>query len=84
MIELFEIADAAERWRPKRAFSFENVEHDAFEEVTEGEVMVLGEGFQYLEDTLFHPDAGLDSFDLKAILFHCVPMYHSTQVTVNS
>jgi hypothetical protein len=70
VIELFEIADASERRRPKRALSFENMEDDAFEEVAEGEIMVLGEGFQYLEDALFHPDAGLGSFDLQPMLFH--------------
>jgi hypothetical protein len=78
VIELFEIADASERRRPKRAFSFENMKDDAFEEVAEGEVMVLGEGLQYLEDALFHPDTGLDSFDLQPMLFHCEPMYQST------
>jgi hypothetical protein len=31
--------------------------------------MVLGEGFQHLEDTFFHPDAGLDSLDLEFVLF---------------
>lgn len=72
MIELLEIADASERRGPKRAFSFENMKDDAFEEVAEGEVMVLGEGFQYLKDALFHPDAGLGSFDLQLTLFHYV------------
>lgn len=78
VIELFEIADASERRWPKRAFSFENMKDDAFEKVAEGEVMVLGEGFQYLEDALFHPDAGLRSFDLQLMLFYVVPMYQST------
>jgi hypothetical protein len=45
------------------------VEDDAFEEVAEGEVMVLGEGFQHLQDTFLHPDAGLDSLDLEFVIF---------------
>jgi hypothetical protein len=78
VIELFEIADASERRRPERALSFENMKDDAFEEVAEGEIMVLGERFQYLEDALFHPNAGLGSFNLQLMLFHGVPMYQST------
>jgi hypothetical protein len=42
VIELFEIADASERWRSERAFSFENMKDDAFEKVAEGEVLVFG------------------------------------------
>jgi hypothetical protein len=72
VIELLEIANASERRRPKRAFSFENMKDDAFEEVAKGEVMVLGEGFQYLEDALFDPDTGLGSFDLQFMVFHVV------------
>jgi hypothetical protein len=78
VIELFEIADASERRRPKRALPFESVKDDALEEVAESEVMVLGEGFQYFEDALFHSDAGLSSFDLQLMLFHSVPVYQST------
>ena len=65
VVELLEISDALERGRSKRAFAIEGVEDDAFEEVAEGEVMVLGEGFQHLQDAFFHSDAGLDSFDLQ-------------------
>jgi hypothetical protein len=82
VIELLEIADALKRGRSKRAFAIEGVEDDAFEEVAEGEVMVLGEGLQHLEDTFLHPDAGLDSLDLELVLvdgcsFH---MYLCTRV----
>ena len=65
MIELFEIADALERKAPKGAFALESMKDDAFEEVAEGEVVVLGKGLQNLEDAFFHPDAGLNSFDLQ-------------------
>ena len=82
MIELLEIADALKRGHSKRAFAIEGVEDDAFEEVAEGEVMVLGEGFEHLQDTFLHSDAGLDSLDLEFVLvdgcsFH---MYLCTRV----
>ena len=82
MVELLEIADALKRGRSKRAFAIEGVEDDAFEEVAEGEVMVLGEGFQHLQDTFLHPDAGLDSLDLELVLSdgRSLHMYLCTRV----
>jgi len=82
VIELLEIADALKRGRSKGAFAIEGVEDDAFEKVAEGEVMVLGEGFQHLQDAPFHSDAGLDALDLELVLsdgcsFH---MYLCTRV----
>jgi len=68
VVELLEIADALERGRSEGAFAIKGVEDDTFEEVAEGEVMVLGEGFQYFQDAFFHSDAGLDSLDVQ---FRC-------------
>ena len=70
--------DALERGRSKRAFAIEGVEDHAFEEVAEGEVMVLGEGFEHLQDAFFHSDAGLDSLDFQfrfgdEVTFHRYP-----------
>ena len=69
MVELLEIADTLERWWSESAFSIKSMKDDALEEVAEGEVMVLGEGFQHLQDAFFHSDAGLDSLDLELGLF---------------
>ena len=82
VVKLLEVADALKRGRSEGAFAFKGVEDDAFEEVAEGEVMVLGEGFQDFEDAFFHADAGLDSLDLELMLcdgrsFH---MYLCTRV----
>ena len=63
MIKPLQLADTLERWTAERRFAVEGVEHDAFEEVAEREVMVLGEGFEHLEDALFHAHAGLNSLD---------------------
>ena len=42
VVELLEVSDALERGHAEGAFAIEGVEHDAFEEVAEREVMVLG------------------------------------------
>lgn len=68
VVKLLEIADALERGRAEGAFAIEDMEDDAFKEVAEREVVILGEGFEYFKDALFHPDAGLDSFDLQLVL----------------
>ncbi|MGB9245307.1 MAG: hypothetical protein WCC03_18305 [Candidatus Acidiferrales bacterium] len=64
VVKLLEIADALERGRAEGAFAIEDMEKDAFEEIAEGKVVILGEGFEYFQDALFHADAGLDSLDL--------------------
>jgi len=48
----------------------ERVKHYAFEQVSEGEVEVLGEPFQHLQQPTLHPDTRLNSFDC----------YHDTMV----
>jgi len=82
VIELLEIADTLERWWSESPFSIKSMKDDALEEVAEGEVMVLGEGFQHLQDAFFHSDAGLDSLDLELGLFDkCLfHMYLCTRV----
>ena len=82
VVELLEIADTLERWWSESAFSIKSMKDDALEEVAEGEVMVLGEGFQHLQDAFFHSDAGLDSLDLELGLFdNCsFHMYLCTRV----
>jgi hypothetical protein len=39
------------------------VEDDAFQQVSERQILELGERFQDLEDPLLHPHAGLDAVD---------------------
>jgi len=68
VVELFEVADTLERGRSEGAFAIKGVEDDALEEVAEGEVVVLGEGFQYFQDAFFHSHASLDSLDVQ---FRC-------------
>jgi hypothetical protein len=43
------------------------MEDDAFEEVAEREVMVLGKRFEHFQDALLHTDPGLDSFNLQSM-----------------
>jgi hypothetical protein len=63
VVKPFQVADTFERLAAERRFPVEGVEHDAFEEVAESEVMVLGEGFEHLEDALFDAYAGLYALD---------------------
>ena len=79
MIKPFQVADTLERWTAERCFAVEGVEYDAFEEVAEAEVMVLGEGFEHLEDALFNAHAGLNALDENlSSMFHC--LYQCTTV----
>ena len=82
MVELLEIEDALKRGRAEGVFAVKGMKDDAFEEVSQGEVVILGERFEYFQDAFFHADAGLDSLDLELMLcdegsFH---MYLCTRV----
>lgn len=66
-IELFELLDFLQGFRGERGFAFEGVQDDAFEEVAEGHVLLLGDGFEDFEEALFDADAGLDAFDFDGV-----------------
>ena len=78
MIKLLEISDSLKRGRSERALSLEDMEDDAFEEVAEREVMVLGKRLEHFQDALFHSDARLDALNLQLMFpnrcaFHVYP-----------
>ena len=56
------------------------MEKDAFEEIAEGKVVILGEGFEYFQDALFHADAGLDSSSVAQDLDETFHGYLCTRV----
>ncbi len=62
-VELFELLDFFEGVRGEGGFAFEGVEDDAFEEVAEGHILLLGDGFEDFEEAFFDADAGLDAID---------------------
>ncbi len=64
-VEFFQVVNALERGRTKGSLAVEGVEHDAFEQIAQGHVVIFGEGFEDFEQAFFHADAGLYTFDEK-------------------
>src|SRR5260370_12153501 len=75
-IELAQVLNALERGGAEGSFAVEGVQHNAFQQVAQGHVVVLGERLEHFEDAFFHAYAGLDAFDLE--LGFC---YHGTNVS---
>src|SRR5208337_262064 len=74
-VELLQLLNALERGRTEGNLAVEGVEHDAFEQIAQGHVVIFGESLEHFEQPLFHADAGLDSFD-EELRF----VYHGTNV----
>ncbi len=81
-VELFQGLDFMQTGGLKRAFSVEGVEDDAFEEIAESQVVVIGEGAEDFQEAFLHTDAGLHAFDkVFAIFGHRLqPSYLGTSV----
>src|SRR5208282_1417476 len=62
-VELLQVMNAFERFWLERSLAVEGVQHDAFEQVAQGHVVVLGESLKNFEEAFLHPDASLDAFD---------------------
>lgn len=65
-VKALQFADALEGVALEGALAVEGVEDDAFEEVAESEVVVLGESFEDFEKALFHAHAGLHALNREA------------------
>src|SRR5688572_9203251 len=63
-IDLFKLPDALQRGALERGLAFEGMQHDALEEVAQGDVVVLGHRLEDLEQAFFELYAGLDALDL--------------------
>jgi len=68
--DLFDLGDPSDGFGPERRFAFERVEHDAFEQIPERDIVVLGKRFQHFDQALLHADTGLSALD----------RYHGTMV----
>lgn len=66
-VEFFELLDFAEGLRGKWRLALEGVENDAFEEIPQGHILLLGDGFEDLEDAFLDADPGLDAFDFDRL-----------------
>ena len=81
-VQGFELLDFLQGLRRERRFAFEGVEDDALEQIAEGHVFLLGDGFEDLEHAFFEANAGLDALDFDewmVLLFLC-HVYQCTKV----
>src|SRR5271157_121565 len=81
IVEAFQLLYAFERSCAERSFPVEGMEDDALQQIAEGHVVILGEGFQDFEQALLHAHPGLHSFDQElGIICHGtnVPQYAGT------
>src|ERR1700675_4124941 len=62
-IDHIPVANALGGWPTEGSLAVEGVEHYAFEQVTQGHVVIFGEGLENFEKTFFHADAGLNALD---------------------
>src|SRR5262249_19009132 len=62
-IETLELLDALERRRAERRLAFEGMQHDAFDEIAETDLVILRDRLQHLQDALFDAHAGLRALD---------------------
>jgi len=63
VVEFFQFTDSLQIALIEGAFSIENVQNNALEEVAECDVVVIREGPQNFQEPLFHPDTRLNAFD---------------------
>jgi hypothetical protein len=70
-VKPFEVLDAPQGFRLKRAFSVERVQDDAFEQIAQRQIVIFGERFQDFEQALLDANAGLHSlYDEFAMFCH--------------
>ena len=61
--DAFQVGDLPARFFGEGRLAFEGVKDDSFDEIAQGQVVIVGESFQHLEETLLDPHAGLDALD---------------------
>ena len=82
-VDGFEALNVSQRFSGKWCFALERVERDAFEEIAERKIEVLGEAFQDFDQVLLHP--GADLHPLDGFLFmrsRCLRCYIVTDITM--
>jgi Raf kinase inhibitor-like YbhB/YbcL family protein len=71
-VKLLQFLDALARRLLERRSAVKSVQHDAFEQVAEGQIVKFGQGFEHLEEALLDAHSRLDSFNHKAfVIFLC-------------
>lgn len=80
-IEFLQFLDFLQAGLAEGTLSVKSMEDDAFEEVAEGQIVVVGEGAQDFEEALFHAHSGLHAFDdVFVFLRHLCFLYLGTKL----
>src|SRR5580692_3643740 len=81
-VDLLQVGDLREAFLGKCRPSFEGMQHDAFEQISEGKILEFRQGFQHLQEPLLDPDSGLYAldFDHQRFLVDKLLCYQDTLV----
>lgn len=79
-VETFQSLDAMQAFLLERASSVENMQDQAFPEVGEGQIAIVGEVLEDFQDPLFPADAGCTRSTMRFLVGTIVLMYHTTLV----
>jgi len=79
IVKALQLLNALEGGWAERRLSVESMEHDTFQKIAEGHIVVLGKSFQDFEQAFFHPDAGLDTFYQQFLIIDHV--YQCTRIS---
>src|SRR5260370_7394904 len=61
-VKLFQVLDASQTDLIEGALSIKSVQHNAFQEIAQIQIVVVSKGPEHFQEALFHADAGLHSF----------------------
>src|SRR5690348_14973615 len=86
VIEAFQFLDSLQAGFTERALAIEGMQHDALQQITQGQIVVVGEGSQDFQKPLLHAHAGLHPLNRvfrigNTYASHMVPTYLDTKVT---
>src|SRR5690242_19250447 len=84
VIEALQFPDSLQAGFTERALAIEGMQHDALQQVTQGQIVVVGEGAQHLQKPFLHAHASLHPlnrvFRMGSVSASQV-CYHGTRVT---
>jgi hypothetical protein len=69
-IDFFQLLDPAQTGLVKGTLSIESMENNAFEQITESHIVVVGKGPKYLQQSLFQADSRLHAFNHVFVIRH--------------
>ena len=72
IVKTLQLLNTLERGWAERRLPVESVKNDAFQEVAQRHVVILGESLQDFEQAFLHPDAGLNALDKQFGVFRHV------------